>query len=97
MHTSSFLLHMFISECYSKTSSSVLATILKCNEYVSKVFSCIMKVGSNIGPAAAGSARPAPTPLLLTGKLNREQQQVNDARVEERITNTIIQSQKQHS
>ena len=38
-------------------------TIAKCNEYASKVFSCIMKIGSNIGPAAAGSVGPAPMPL----------------------------------
>ena len=37
----------------------------KCHEYASNVFSCIMKVGSNIGPAAARSARPVPTPLHL--------------------------------
>ena len=28
-----------------------------------KVFNCIIKVGSNIGPAAAESAGPVPTPL----------------------------------
>ena len=48
----------------SEISSGVLATIPKCNDYASKVFSPIMKVGSNIGPAATGPAGPAPTPLV---------------------------------
>ena len=33
------------------------------------VFSCIMKVGSNIGPATAGSAGPVPTPLYNADRL----------------------------
>ena len=39
------------------------AMIAKCHEYATEVYSYVMKVGSNIGPAAAGSAGPVPTPL----------------------------------
>lgn len=38
----------------------------KYREYVSYVCSYVMKVGSNIGLVATGSAGPAPTPLNIS-------------------------------